>query len=237
MSKRTQVVCAHLENVSRKLLEKHQDIARQYVRNRHGVYALYRGDKLHYVGLASSLGVRLAQHLKDRHRYSWDYFSVYLTIGDSQLRELESLILRIVPTPGNKQKGKLYKSNNLRRSLNRDIIAKQRRERIEICPPAVKARAETPKPLSAPKQSVGKKARLAGFISKTTKLRAQFKGKTITASVRRNGIIRLNGKTFTSPSQAAAHACHRPSCDGWTFWKFERDPGEWVILDNLRTKP
>jgi len=42
MPKRTPLVCQQLENISREALGKYQDIIRQYVRRRHGVYALYR---------------------------------------------------------------------------------------------------------------------------------------------------------------------------------------------------
>lgn len=41
----------HLENISRDALEKHQQIIKQYVRRRNGVYALYRKEKLYYVAL------------------------------------------------------------------------------------------------------------------------------------------------------------------------------------------
>ena len=47
MSKRVPLVSQHLENISRVALEKYQDIIRQYVRRRQGVYALYRRGKLH----------------------------------------------------------------------------------------------------------------------------------------------------------------------------------------------
>lgn len=93
MGKKGPLVCQHLENISREALEKYQDIVRRYVRNRQGVYALYRRNKLYYIGLASNLRSRLAHHLRDHHHESWDRFSVYLTIGDSHLKELESLIL------------------------------------------------------------------------------------------------------------------------------------------------
>ncbi len=79
--RRLSLVCQHLENVSRDFLEKYQDTIRDYVRRRHGVYALYRRDKLQYVGLASNLRSRLKAHLKDRHAKSWDRFGIYLTIG------------------------------------------------------------------------------------------------------------------------------------------------------------
>jgi hypothetical protein len=65
------------------------------VRRRQGVYALYRRKKTYYVGLASNLRSRLVHHLKDRHGDSWDRFSGYFTIGDTHLKELESLNLRI----------------------------------------------------------------------------------------------------------------------------------------------
>ncbi len=50
-----QLVCQHLENVSREALEKYQDIIKNYVRGRHGIYALCKKTRLYYVGLASNL--------------------------------------------------------------------------------------------------------------------------------------------------------------------------------------
>ena len=41
----SEIVCQHLDNVSRDLLEQNQEIVRQYVRLRQGVYALYRRGK------------------------------------------------------------------------------------------------------------------------------------------------------------------------------------------------
>ena len=59
MSKRSQLVCQQLENISREALAKYQHIIRHYIRGRNGVYALYKGDKLYYVGLATNLRSRL----------------------------------------------------------------------------------------------------------------------------------------------------------------------------------
>ena len=121
MRARDNFVCDHLGNVSREALEEYQSVIRAYVRRRHGVYALYRRGKLYYVGLASNLRQRLNTHLKDHHAGSWDRFSVYVTIGDSHLRELEALILRIVKPKANVQRGKLSGSQDLRRRFKRDI--------------------------------------------------------------------------------------------------------------------
>jgi hypothetical protein len=130
MSKRASLVCQHLENLSRVVLERYQRIIRNYVRNREGVYALYRRGKLYYVGLASDLQWRLKHHLRDRHRASWDSFSIYLTIGDKHLKELESLLLRVIqPKPeGNHQSGRFANSENLRRKFKRDIKELQGQE-------------------------------------------------------------------------------------------------------------
>jgi hypothetical protein len=99
MPKRTPLVCQHLENVSREVLEQHQDIVRQYVRHRQGVYALYRRGRLYYVGLASNLRTRLAHHLKDRHHGSWDRFSVYLMGADQVPANLRSAsMIQIMPS-------------------------------------------------------------------------------------------------------------------------------------------
>jgi len=115
-----------LEDIAREVLELRQDIIRQYVRHRQGVYALYRRGEIYYVGLASNLRSRLAHHMKDRHQDSWDRFSVYVTIGDSHIREMESLIIRILKPPGNKQKGKFANSEDLRRRFRRDLIVDNR---------------------------------------------------------------------------------------------------------------
>ena len=74
--RKSQLVCEHLENISRKALEEYQSIIRKYVRNRHGIYALYLRGKLQYVGLAGSLQGRLKTHLHDRHKDSWDRFTL-----------------------------------------------------------------------------------------------------------------------------------------------------------------
>jgi hypothetical protein len=128
VAKQSQLVCQHLENISSDALEKYQDVIRSYVRGRQGIYALYQRDKLYYVGLASNLRTRLNQHLRNRHKKLWDRFSIYLTIGDSHLRELESLILRTIKPPGNHQSAKFIKSENLRGRLSRELRARQRQE-------------------------------------------------------------------------------------------------------------
>jgi hypothetical protein len=212
------LVCQHLENISRDALEKHQKIIKQYVRRRNGVYALYRKEKLYYVGLAKNLRSRLKSHLHDRHGTSWDRFSVYLTIGEQHLRELESLILRIVQPKGNKQKGKFPKSEDIGRRFAREVREFNKYEEGLIFG------NKTKQPSSLRRESKIRRM----------KLRAWFKGKKLRAQLLKGDRVRFNGKVYASLSAAAAKACRRRTCNGWTFWKYLRAPGDWVTADHLR---
>ena len=118
----------YLEGLSSDVFELYQDLIKQYARGRHGIYALYRNDRLYYVGLAQNMPSRVRTHLRDRHRRLWNRFSIYLTIDDRHMRELEALLLRITPTPGNKMKGSFAKAENLRAKLTREIRARQQAE-------------------------------------------------------------------------------------------------------------
>jgi hypothetical protein len=75
---------------------------------------------------------------------------------------------------------------------------------------------------------------LADYSEFRLKLRGHHKGKTVWAHVRKTGLIWFDGRHFTSPSLAAAHAVGRATCNGWTFWEYQRAPGDWVPLDTLR---
>ena len=212
------LVCQHLEDISRDALKKHQKVIKQYVRRRNGVYALYRKGKLYYVGLAKNLRSRLKSHLHDRHGSSWDRFSVYLTIGQQHLRELESLILRIVQPKGNKQKGKLPKSEDIHRRFFRDIKEYMAYELA----------------LLAGKKAKQPASHERGTKLRRMKLRAWFKGKKLRAQLLKGGRVRFASKVYDSLATAAAKACKRRTCNGWTFWKYQRAPGDWVTVDHLR---
>jgi hypothetical protein len=226
------IVCQHLENVSRAALEKYQDVVRDYIRGRHGIYVLYRRGKVYYVGLAHNLRTRLKRHLHDRHSRSWDRFSVYLTIGDVPIRELESLVLRISKPPGNATSGKFRRSEDLSQRLAADVRRLHRRELEALL--GRERRAAKKKEAERPAESQGRAPVLARYVHKRMKLRGRHKGKTLRAYLRRDGLIRFEGELFSTPSKAAAAACRRRKYDGWSFWHYERAPGDWVPLKVLR---
>jgi hypothetical protein len=214
-SKKPALVTQYLENISSEGFEKHADIIRKFVRGRNGVYALYRKGKLYYSGLASDLRGRLRWHLRDRHAHKWDTFSVYLTIGDQHLRELESLILRVAQPPGNRQLGKFSGAQNLNRSFGREIARKQRVERDRIL---------GRESLSQEKEQ---------GLGRSRGIRGKFKGAFLQARLRSDKRVRFKGKLYGSPS-AAASAIRKGPTNGWSFWHYERSPGDWVPIDELR---
>ncbi|MDD5085992.1 MAG: hypothetical protein PHE61_08165 [Candidatus Omnitrophica bacterium] len=229
MAKSEHLVCQHLENISSDALEKYQKIIRQYVRRRTGIYALYHGDRLYYVGLASNLRSRLKGHLRDRHKNLWDRFSVYITIGDQHMKELESIVLRISKPSGNKVKGKFKRSENLRRLFAKDIRKLQKDEFNRILG------REMTKLVLDGKSRKGRKATLAKYVQKRFKIRAKYKGKIYKGSVRSDGMILFNKRRFSSPSIAAKPIVAKGTAiNGWYFWEYERAPGDWVLLNELR---
>jgi hypothetical protein len=227
MAKRSPLVCQHLENISRGALEQYQDIIRQYVRNRHGVYALYRRDKLYYVGLARNLKMRLGHHLRDKHGNSWDRFSVYLTIGDSHLRELEALILRIVKPKGNTQTGKFASSEDIKRRFGRDVRERHRKAIEILLGLEVRTVTKATKP-------AGKTGALVKVLrGRAFRLRRKYKGKLYKARLRKDGKVVHNKVIYPTLSAAGKAICGH-AVNGWKFWLCERAPGDWVKLEKIR---
>tara|TARA_B100000315_G_C14461291_1_gene533845 strand:- start:180 stop:878 length:699 start_codon:yes stop_codon:yes gene_type:complete len=230
-SRKGQLVCQHLENISRKALVNYQKIIKEYVKGRHGVYALYRKGNLYYVGLASNLRNRLKTHLRDHHGNTWDTFSVYLVIKDAHLRELETLILKIASPKGNKQSGKFVKAQNLKPLFKKKISKAQQKE-LEDLLGLAKDKGVKRKEI---KRVKGRKPILAPYVSKRFRLRFRYKGKMHKATVRKDGTIFYNKKLYNSPS-LAARAVMKHTANGWLTWQYERAPGDWVKLKELRKK-
>lgn len=115
------LVLGFLERISSKLFEDFPAQLTQLIGSQHGVYALYKGHHLYYVGLATNLRGRIKHHLQDRHAGAWDAFSLYLVRKADHIKELESLLLRIADPKGNKTRGRLKHADNLKKSLQKMI--------------------------------------------------------------------------------------------------------------------
>jgi len=223
-----QLVLEHLEDLSGRVLEEYPEEVKALIRRRSGIYALYRRDKLYYVGLANNLMLRLKQHLRDRHNGVWDRFGVYLTVHNEHIKELESLLLRILNPPGNKQSGKFIASKNLRPTLNYRIKEADGDRRALLLGGPVAQRRRRAKT----KRSRGTLV-LAGVVERRVRLKATYKGYEHSATLRKDGHISYNGTFFESPT-AAATTIAKTTVNGWRFWRYRNPEENWVPLGNFK---
>lgn len=221
-------VSGYFERVSWKVLDKHRPIIKLMIRGYAGVYALYKGEKLYYVGLANNLMGRVNHHLKDRHKGKWDRFSVYLTTDNAHMRPLEALMLRVINPVGNKVKGKLTGAQDMAPSLGRKMNEYQRDETASL----LGGRYVMHRRRSKTRGAVGTLV-LARLVERPMLLKASYKGKEFRATLRRDGHIHFKRELFDSPSGAAKAAAGR-GMRGWLFWHFRNPRGEWVRLETLK---
>lgn len=221
------LVLEHLEKVSWEIMDRYPEVLQKQIRGRSGIYALYKKDRLYYVGLASNLMVRLKQHLKDRLKGRWDRFSVYVTVRDEHMKELESLILRIAEPAGNRTGGRFVKSHNLRGELIQSMLDADADQRARLIGGQLVLKRQ--------RQRAGKEglAALKGLLERRRELRGVRGGWEYRAVLRRDGTIKYDGHVYESPGAAAKAAVGR-MCYGWSFWRYRNKAGVWVPLRTLK---
>ena len=222
------LVSGYFERVSWKVLDKHRPIIKLMIRGHAGVYALYKGEKLYYVGLANNLMNRVNHHLKDRHKGKWDRFSVYLTTDSALMRPLEALMLRVINPAGNKVQGRLTGAQDMVRLLKKKMDEYQRDETASL----LGGRFVTHRRRAKTRATTGTLA-LARLVEKPMRLLAWYKGSEYKASLRRDGHISYKGKLYESPTGVAKVILKR-AVNGWQFWHYRNGRGEWVRLAELK---
>ncbi len=222
------LLTGYLEEIAGDVFEEYPEVLKALIRRRSGVYALYKGEVLYYVGLASNLMSRLKTHLRDRHAGRWNRFSVYLTREDGHMRQLEALLLRIAKPRGNRVKGGLKGSLNLYRDLRHTMTEADADSRARLLGG------------SGLRQRRRRKARnekgslvLAGLVERGLPLRAEHRASTYRATLRKDGRIAYQGKLYDSPS-AAAKAIVGRAANGWHFWQYRYGSRDWRRLKELR---
>ncbi len=112
------LVTGYLEKKDRKGFELLLPRYNEVIGGSSGIYALYKGKKLYYVGLAQNLLNRVAWHLKDRHKKRWDKVSFFVINRHRFSKDIETVILRIAEPKGNGTRGKFEKHYELQDKLN-----------------------------------------------------------------------------------------------------------------------
>jgi len=94
---------------------------REIMKHYAGIYALYQGENIYYIGLTTNLLGRIKWHLKDQHAGKWNSFIIFRIQRVRLLKDIETLIHHLVKAPGNKVKGKVPKDADLNRVL-REVL-------------------------------------------------------------------------------------------------------------------
>ena len=222
------IVSAYLERVSGLVLERHPKVIGSLIQGRSGIYALYKGDRLYYIGLAGNLRSRVKMHLKDRHTRKWDRFSVYLTTLRDHIKPLESLMLRVALPAGNRVRGKLARAANMSSSIAKLIRDENADSLARLLGGNIARRRRRAKT-----RSRRGTLPLAGLSDRRIPLRAVSKGKTYRATLRKDGQIGYGGRLYSSPATVTKAVLRRPG-NGWNFWRYRKGPRNWVRLRELK---
>ena len=93
-----------------------------------GIYAMYRKDKLYYVGLTKNLFGRLKTHrIRDRHAGKWDEFIIFRIKKVNYLKDIETLLTHLVNVKGNRVKGKVPQDGDINRVLS-EILSEHKKK-------------------------------------------------------------------------------------------------------------
>jgi hypothetical protein len=227
-SSKKSLVVQKLENISKSIFRNYYKQITELIGNSHGIYALYDGDDLYYVGKSTDLKKRVKQHLKDRHIASWTHFSLYLVRSAERIGEIESLLIRIANPKGNRKTYRTsQKGSSLLKELREMIKQRQKEELNEMFGEGLRKRPSD-------KSRVSKLKSLVGLVSKKTSLYRTYKGREYRALLTPRGKIKLGGKVYLTPTAAAKAIVKRSAVNGWKFWYIKDMNGEWIRLSDFR---
>lgn len=223
----------------------YKTLVKEELKNKFGVYALYdKKGKLYYVGIAQhNIAGRIKQHLKNKHKGKWEFFSVYFTKKKNFIKILEDAFISIVLPKGNIQKPIKINKGNRRIIRKMDIIYKNKSKPMSHLRGKAK-RSNVLKQNSIRKKSSSKRSIRKNNLNVTLKNRFQTSiplekldkrnNKIYRATLLKSGQIKYKDKVYDTPSAAAKIATGLQQ-NGWTFWSFKHGD-QWVKLDCLRKK-
>ena len=217
-----------------------RELIRQKAKNMHGVYALYdKKRRLYYVGQTKKDVIkRVKQHLNNKHRGKWQYFSIFLTKKEQQAREVESIILSVLPElKGNKQnRSKIGEDKKLTKAIERLKKEIDKRPILAAIGPKRRPLKKLSKKQNAKKQSKAgnKKFSLKDLFSEDKLLHGEHKQNNYSALLLTSGKVLYNGKEYSL--SGAGKEITGLETNGWTFWQIQDHKNRWITLSALREK-
>ena len=118
-SEKGALVKGYLEKKDRKGFEFLINEYKEVIGRSSGIYALWKGKKLYYTGIAQNILKRINDHTRDRHKGKWDKLSIFIIDKHKFSKDIETVILRIAEPKGNGTRGKFEKHYELQDKLNK----------------------------------------------------------------------------------------------------------------------
>lgn len=203
------IITKKLQNIGISALENYSFLLTELIAEQPGIYALYKGDDLYYIGKAVDLKRRLSQHLKDRHQKKWDKFSLFIVNNEKHIDDLESLLITICEPKGNR----VHPHASIK------DLKKEFANRIEAFHSDEKDLLFGVQRHCSPRKNIN--------------LKANYKGKQYKAVFNcKNYTVKYNKISYSTPSAAARAITNRYS-NGLAFWKGKDKTGKLVPLKKL----
>ena len=115
-----------LEHIPHQAFDLLKESIEETMKGKSGIYALYKKDKLVYVGMARSVRGRVKTHTRDKHTNNWDNFSIYLVEDVEILYDIETIISRIADPPENAVRGKIPRMGDFKKILQKEARRQER---------------------------------------------------------------------------------------------------------------
>ena len=115
-----------LENIPKRVFDSLAESIEKTMKGKSGIYALYKKERLVYVGKATSVRGRVKKHTRDRHMKNWDNFSVYLVEDEKLIHDIETIVTRIANPPESKVRGRIPRMGDLKKILLQEAKQQER---------------------------------------------------------------------------------------------------------------
>jgi len=189
-----QMIVYQLHRASIDVLLEYEKALLDKIGDNGGIYVLYKGKNIYYVGKATTLKQRMKQHFNDKHKNKWDAFSLYVVSDPKFIPELERILIALIKPSGNSltyQREIKKSENELKKTIK--TVQDERRKRL------------------FPSGQEGEK-------SKSKLLKRTFKGKKYTALLKKDGTVIYNNKKYNSLTAVAKQITKYDRVSGPLFW-------------------
>ena len=123
-SEKVEIVSTLLERIPADALDNiyTEKRMKQLLKGVYGIYALFKGGNLYYIGQGDLYQRLLAHYKKDRHKEEWDTFAFAKLRNPEVRKELESLLISLTDPPGNRATPHVKKRDTATENTIREII-------------------------------------------------------------------------------------------------------------------